>query len=79
MPKETNDQKVQSPILAFFQAFTRLQKRVFSWVFLQAIYILGMGLTSIFGRLAGKSFIERQRFQSTWKKHLDQIDIERMF
>jgi|GEM_PF-2856896 len=66
-------------IISFFQKIRLLQQRVFTWIFLQAIYLLGFGLTSIFAKLMGVEFLEKKGVTSTWEKHGRPIDIKSMY
>lgn len=62
---------------ALFQKVVLLQKKVFTWIFLQFIYVLGLGLTSLFGRVFGKEFMEKS--PTEWKKHSAEINLKKMF
>lgn len=66
-------------IISFFRKIRLLQQRVFTWIFLQAIYLLGFGLTSIFAKLMGVEFLEKKGVTSTWEKHGRPIDIKAMY
>lgn len=70
------DQFIQK-VTTLFRKFTLLQKRVFTWIFLQFIYVLGLGFTSVFGRIFGKEFMEKS--PTEWKKHSAEINLKKMF
>lgn len=39
---------------------------VISFLFSVIFYFIGIGLTSLFARLAGKKFLNRHHYQSSW-------------
>jgi hypothetical protein len=62
-----------------FKRFSQVQQKAFSWFFLQCIYLIGLGLTSIFGRALGHRFMNVHQSKSTWKRHPKEVDIGKMF
>jgi hypothetical protein len=56
-----------------------VQKIVFTWVFLNFIYVLGIGLTSVVGRVFGFQFITKPKKASSWQTHARSINVETMY
>lgn len=64
---------------SFFNKVAEVQKKVLTWIFLHFIYGLGIGLTSVAGRLVGFRFIERPRTASSWRTHGREVTLDTMF
>ena len=62
-----------------FKTISLYQRRAFTWVFLQAIYLLGLGLTSIVGRISGAKFLGNSVDASSWKPHVKAITTKTMY
>jgi len=66
-------------IRAFFSRISVYQKRFFTWIFLQAIYLLGLGLTSLVARAVGARFLGVKKGDTAWKQHAKTIDTKTMY
>lgn len=68
-----------SAVQRFLDKVKAVQKVVFTWVFLNFIYVLGIGLTSVVGRAFGFQFIHKPKKASSWQTHANGINVETMF
>jgi len=69
----------QTHLSPFFKALSRTQQRVLTWIFLQLIFLLGLGITSVVGRMLKKKFLGEKSRLSSWKKHSGIVDLRKMF
>ena len=63
----------------FFKKISKFQKKVFSWIFLQVIYFIGIGLPSLCGKIFQVQYLDQKNKKTTWKSHPTQIDLDTMF
>lgn len=66
-------------IETLLKTISSYQRKAFSWVFLQAIYLFGLGLTSIVGRIAGAKFLGHTAEKSSWQSHVRTITTKTMY
>lgn len=72
-------QSTWKTVQAIFHKVSLFQRKVFTWIFLQAIYLFGMGLTSIVARLSGAKFLGQTSANSSWKSHENKVSTKAMY
>lgn len=63
---------------AFFFLNKKLQALT-DFILLHLMYLLGVGISSLFAKIAGKHFLKMKVGRSSWEKHKKRFDPERMY
>lgn len=63
----------------FWLTLHRAQQRLTTWLFLEVIYFVGIGLTAALGRRLGQRFLDERPTQSTWRQPEHQSDATKMY
>jgi hypothetical protein len=65
-------------ISSFFKTVSHYQQRFFTWLFLQCIYILGIGGTAVVGKFFNAKFLD-SKGEKRWHVHKKEIDLQTMY
>lgn len=63
----------------FFRILSRRSRDITSFIFLSLSYLIGVGLTSVVGKLFGKYFLEMTPKKTTWVAHKNDSSWEHMY